>query len=479
MYNLMKKYLTFKPVYYAFALALLLRIVLPILDYQTNHNFEFSNMGDTPLYEAAARALVYSHEFNDEHGKPVILRTPGYPIFMIPGVLLGHIEAVTIFLQVILSCATVVMIYKISLELFQNEIAAFISVLLAGFDRVLIQHASLLLTETLFTFLLTLFLYFIILYLKHKALRYIFISSILLTMAVYVRPVGYYLPVVFIIGMSIWLFFRHELNKKIMIHFVIFFIFIFSLVSIWQIRNHIAAQYSGFASVSEHDMYFHYAYMVLAVKEGIDFKERQYKLGDVDDIDVKIKRYLDRDKQPFINNDQAYNYIRNKGLKIILDNPLLFIEIHLMEIFDVLKDRWFPYYLDWADNNDKRSVFFSGITSGITGIFLDNGIKNTINILSKEDPFILIIYIFFYIGVFIYYLSVFVPLFSKEIKNKDGVFFLTITGIYFSFFVAGMWWGGFRFRHPMIPSMSVLGGMGILIVYNKLRMMFETKLPIV
>ncbi len=140
-----------------------------------------------------ARKLIESGQFANSV-QPEIFRTPGYPLLLIPGILLGQQELVAIFIQIMLSCFTIFLIYKIALAIWgESKIATFCALLYA-IEPVSILWLTLLMPETLFTALITLFIYLLIKYFTEKSWKYLLCAAITLAASIYVRPIGYYLP---------------------------------------------------------------------------------------------------------------------------------------------------------------------------------------------------------------------------------------------------------------------------------------------
>ncbi|MBF0472207.1 MAG: glycosyltransferase family 39 protein [Nitrospirae bacterium] len=418
---------------------------------------------DSISYMITAKSLAFDHKFNNMFGKSEIIRTPGYPLLIVPGMLLDHPELITIFIQSILSCLTIFMIYKISLEVFNNINAALLSTFLASIDRVLLHYSYVLDSETLYTFILTLFMYTIILYFKNKQLRYIIISSILLAMSIYVRPVGYYMPLVFVFSVFVYLIYKKELTKKIILHLLVFCMITCIAVSLWQIRNFKTTGYSGFSAIEDVNFYYYNACSLMAEQNGISFQDMLNKLSistfyyntneDIIDAVNKSEGILFKDQA------QAYKYIKHKAIRIILNDPLTYAKIHLKGMFNLLQDNWFPFETKWALRNQPEDI------SGLTGLIMRKGIKGAIFLLSKEQPLLLMLYILYSLGVLLSYIGVMITVFNKRI---DGVFVLTIVAVYIVIICGGIW-GCARFRHPMLPSFYVLGGMGLLTIYNKIH----------
>ena len=129
-----------------------------------------------------------------------------------------------------------------------------------------------LLTEALFLFLMSSFMFVFVLYLKQKEIKYLLFSAALLVMATYVRPAGYFL------GVAVTLFILYALFqkniKKGLIHAVLFFVLTYSFIGAWHVRNYYRRHEAIFcsinrASVDMHGLYKHYARAELSEREGM------------------------------------------------------------------------------------------------------------------------------------------------------------------------------------------------------------------
>ena len=139
------------------ALGLVLRLAVFFAAYYQAPDLSRLHQNDTADYILPAESLLEDGRF-ETNTAPEFFRTPGYPILLIPGLVLGHVELVTYGLQLLLSLATIWLVYKIALELLGNPTAALGGALLMAVEPLSILYTSLLLSETLFTFLFVLFL---------------------------------------------------------------------------------------------------------------------------------------------------------------------------------------------------------------------------------------------------------------------------------------------------------------------------------
>lgn len=116
--------------------------------------------GDSQWYLAAARNLVERHFFSADGLTPTAFRPPLYPA-VIASLWFGHSAplVLVLLLQAILGALTVALVYVIARRDFYRPVA-----LLAGIGMALApmtgRFTAVVLTETLFTFLLTLGVYF-------------------------------------------------------------------------------------------------------------------------------------------------------------------------------------------------------------------------------------------------------------------------------------------------------------------------------
>ncbi|MEK0196258.1 hypothetical protein, partial [Microcoleus anatoxicus] len=114
--------------------ALLMRFLLPVLALSITQDLEMFNRGDTLSFIIPAKKLIEFGQFLNIDNQPELFRTPGYPLLLIPGILVGHVEVVTIFIQIMLDCLTVYLIYKIALLLFERDEIAIVCALLYAIE---------------------------------------------------------------------------------------------------------------------------------------------------------------------------------------------------------------------------------------------------------------------------------------------------------------------------------------------------------
>lgn len=112
--------------------------------------------GDSPAYLAIARNIAFHHSFSLATGVPTASRPPLYP-FLIAAFWWTENAPITavILVQIVCGGATVVLVYLIAKDRFSHQVAL-IAALAAAFSPLTVHYTAVILTETVFTFLLVL-----------------------------------------------------------------------------------------------------------------------------------------------------------------------------------------------------------------------------------------------------------------------------------------------------------------------------------
>ncbi len=103
-----------KPLIYVLIGAALLRWAVVLSAAASHGDLGAFREPDTGTYLAAAENLAHSGRFANAAGEPDILRTPGYPLVLVPGIWADAPEAWTTGLQILLSAFTVLLVYRIA-----------------------------------------------------------------------------------------------------------------------------------------------------------------------------------------------------------------------------------------------------------------------------------------------------------------------------------------------------------------------------
>ena len=418
------------------SLALVIRTALPILSWVCNgdtHRFFYS---DTPTYLLPAQALLHTGQYA-VNGQPELLRPPGYPLFLIPGLLANALIFITITLQIVLSVITVALVYAIAHALTTNRRTAQYAGFLAAIEPLSLIYTSHLLTETLFTALLTAGLYALLRAHQKSTLHPLITAAILLAAATYVRPIGLLLPCILAIPLALSRWPRQRL--------VLFFLITLGLPGIWIFRNMAVANYSGFSAISAVNLYFYQSAAVKAQQKQISFVEYQNHLGYRD----QNQYFVHHPGQKNWSAAQRYQYMAHEGLNILMTSPFTYAIIHFKGMFRTLFDPGAIDLLKLLNAYPKRG--------GLLGQISDHGLVKTLVYLLTERPFVFWAHIFMGILLLFYYLFAFLSF--KTVIRLPALLLLT-TICYFTILSGGPHSLN-RFRHPIMPIIAVFAGIGV------------------
>ena len=194
--------------------------------------------------------LTYGRFWEAVSSSPLLLRTPGYPVFLaVISFITGNLTWAVAAVQNVLSALLVWPVYRTARELAGTQ-AARISAVLTGVSVLYFSLSFAVLSETLCTFLLAWFVYFSVSFLKSPRTRTLLIAAVCLAAAIYVRPAAYYFTFLAALLFSVR---PHVPFKKVLLGFIIP---LAVLLGAWHLRNVAVAGYPGFSIVNAYNFYF-------------------------------------------------------------------------------------------------------------------------------------------------------------------------------------------------------------------------------
>jgi hypothetical protein len=230
-------------------------------------------LADTNSYLEPGRNLLLHGRFIAD-GVPDLLRTPGYSIFLAM-TSLGGLSAAAVA-NLILSVFSVFLVWRLGRAVFDDERIALGAAWIFALEPISVIFSFVLLSETLFLALLLLSLERLAIFLREHQLRALAVGGLWLAAATLVRPVTYYLPVVLSLGLFLVLARVRGLRWKAP---AVLLISVLPWLAAWQIRNWVEANYGGFSSVREVNLYFFDASEVTARVEHRELIDVRTELG--------------------------------------------------------------------------------------------------------------------------------------------------------------------------------------------------------
>jgi 4-amino-4-deoxy-L-arabinose transferase-like glycosyltransferase len=230
---------------------------------------------DTGHYLEAARALL--HGSFSIASFPEFFRTPGYPLLLVPAMASQQILAVALLENFILATFAAWLVWRIASYLFPGTKAAMWAVLLYCFEPVGFLYSEQLLSDTAFTAAFLLFVWLFLRFLDSPTYARLASSAIALAGATYVRPASLYLP--FCLA-AVLLVFPRGLGFRGRLARAIAFTLVFQLLlAPWVARNAVLADYPGFSSAGDWNLYFCSAAAIQAKLDHRGFAETRVSWG--------------------------------------------------------------------------------------------------------------------------------------------------------------------------------------------------------
>jgi len=441
-------------------LALFLRLLaFGLLNPFSEEGLKETLFSDAGGYHKLAVEILNDQTFGKDNPSLSAIRTPGYPIFIAwVYAIFGAAPGMVLLVQILLDVVFIFFLYRFVRENIHPK-AAFWATLFYALDPLIIFFTVRLLSDYLFMFFI--FLSTIVLWkaVRKQQLKLMVISSLLLAVAVYIRPVGIYL--IWLLAVVIFFTTRKNIGRKFInsgIYLSIFYI----LLMPWMIRNLQVHDHLFFSTSGDYNLFKLYASTVESEATGKPAEALS------ESIEEKIKAQFGE-----INHGNVYVYhreLKQKALQIFKAYPGAFVKSYFIGIIKL-------FY------TPTRHIF-----EMITGTLDEKPYLGT-EIIKKEklggiwrllhtyrtSSIIYMIY-----SLLWYTLSYVTAIFGAIILWKEGkivlLLFLLIPIVYFVF-ISGQA-GVARFKLPFIPFYLVLSGVGFSKLSSKnLYSLKEKSLP--
>ena len=440
------------------ALALALRLAVPLLAYGAAGAEAFVAR-DTPSYLQPAGELARTGRFTRD-GAPEILRTPGYPLLLVPGLLIGRVAAVTLALQALLGTATVYLVYGITRRLAPGRRApALAAAVLYSVEPLAVLYGAKLLSETLFAFLLAAGLWALLTYLAAGRLRSLLLAAAVLVGAAYVRPIGYYLPGLLTASLAAWALAAPGSRRRRLTHVAAFALVTAAGLGAWHVRNRLVADYDGFSAVADVNLYFCQAAAVRAALDGDAYYRVQERWGYRDEETYLAAHPEQRPWGP----GRRFAAQRQRALQLLAAHPLTYARIHLRGLARVLVDPGGLEYLRLFGRYPRAG--------GLLGVAVDRGLVAAARQVWVQRPAAFMLNAVLGAGLLACYVLAAAGLVGARPRGFGLV--LVAAVILYLLLLSGGAVSLSRFRHPMMPALCALAGLGWTAVRGELAARLE------
>jgi 4-amino-4-deoxy-L-arabinose transferase-like glycosyltransferase len=269
---------------------------------------------DSATYLAPAGSLLHGLGFMTGPGEAETMRTPGYPLFLVPFLLIRHTAAAVVLVQHLLNALLAAAAYLVARRRI-GRLAAIVAAIVCALDTPTIHHANKVLTETLFTVGLFALAVLALRIARAPRLRTIACAGLLSGALVLVRPVA----ILLFAALALFLALERVAWRRI----GAFVAIALALPLAWAARN---AHHTGvfeIASIAGANMLGYRAAGAVAIERGGDFAEQlarlQTELSAEADIEIEDAMHIpDAGELPMAVRNREYNRI---GRRILLQHP--------------------------------------------------------------------------------------------------------------------------------------------------------------
>lgn len=401
---------------------------------------------DPGIYHGIALNIIAHHSFSTSVEEPLTpnsARTPLYPLFeaTIYSMFGVHPYIVMLF-QIAFSVFVCLLIIKIGAMLF-NVTTGLIAGLFYGIDPVSILYPNTLYTDSFFTFLFILCVYFLLRFFQSNQNKWLVYSAFALGLSVLCRPVAQY----FFIVVFILVFFKFWSQKKKALLCSLTYIAVFIVcISPWVIRNYMVFNTPMISSHQEEGLIFWSCAHLEADLSKIGFVEAQKKLR---------RELADVTQDSSLTLSQKMKIYQRTAIAKILKHPFTYAKVNLAGIASM-------YLGPSSEQICHRLGFPINKNVSLTKILLAregplSTIKAVWNIKGGVG-FLVILYGVAFLGVV--YFGMVIGIVRAVISGKYlGLSTLLLIIAYYSAITGPL--GFSRYRLPVMPYIFILSSVGI------------------
>lgn len=422
-----------------FLSALIIRTIL-FLAIELRNSPEGFLVYDSYGYLQIAHNLRESGAFSQDYTaalEPDYFRTPLYPVFLLFSSFTGYTVITSLLLQIIIGSLTALVVMHLSTALNASRKWSIAAGLLMALEPASICFTSLILTETIFVFLFSLSMLYLIRFIQSRENKHLYIFTAFFSVALLTRPVAAYLGLILL---PFLYFIRPGKLKPIFYSFLLFAV----ICAPWFIRNTIIFGKPFLTLLDDQMLLFYHASSIVAEKDGITLQDAQSMLWR--DALESFQGDPKKDVKEFSE------HVRDKAAYVIRRNSGTYIKQHAAGVFSILFKPVRGYI-------DAQLGMVKGFQSVTPGEFPANQkmLKSFFAVSSSISIAMVLLQILILGTCYI----LFIP--GVRMISKDSMFtslLLLITVFYFINMVVPPFSEG-RLRLPIIPLLIATAAAGI------------------
>ncbi len=392
-------------------------------------------------YVTLAQSLL--HGSFSLNGLPNLTRTPGYPLLLMPAVWSGHVIAFGILENVLLSVFSAWLLARVADELFPGTTVAFWAVLFYCIEPVSFLISTELVTDSLFSALMVLFVWLVVRFLREPSWRTLVTAALVLGAATYTRPISLYLPL-WLAPFFLW-FPRQLPVRQRLVKSTAFVGIVAMVLAPWFVRNAAVAEYRGFSAIGEIGLYYYSAASIQARLDGKSFAQEVNDMGFLND-DRYFALHPEQRSWP---QGKIFHFMRSEARRIIAANWLPYLAIHARGCA--------VFLFDTVATRILRQVKLYPDQGGLLGRVVDQGVFRGLLWLIREYPLSGLLFLLLGIQLLFYYFLALIGLRAFPVPVAS---FFVVTAAYFVL-VSGGPVGNGRYRMPIIPLICLSAGAAV------------------
>lgn len=408
-----------------------------------NFNPEGFWITDSGEYWRLAENLINHLQFSKSNGapfEPEHLRTPLYPLYISLINLTGGGLYAVIISQIIISLATIWVVWKTTWLISFNKISSGIAASFFALDLPSMIFSNYVLSETLYVFLLASAVYLFVLHYRYKKIHFLISFGFVAGLTALCRPSSIYL-------LALWpilLLFSNE-NFRIKLSRASLFTLIFALTILpWLVRNKTTFDKFFFSTTSDFMMAAWVAPNIKAIRENKGVAEARYELW----TDWYYNSPYDAYHEPL----DYMHYVRDKSMSIISSEPGIALKQHALGVFHLLAKPargQFAHQLTGVNTYDPATT----LNEASPG----SDLMKTYN---KSAGWLVLLVVFQLLMLFLLYSGILgLALTLKRNKETFLILFLGVTVLLLvNLVVPPITYS--RFRMPALPLLVILSGIG-------------------
>jgi 4-amino-4-deoxy-L-arabinose transferase-like glycosyltransferase len=436
------------------ALVVLTRILFALLVWHSDGPAGFFR-GDTFQYVKPAQSLLHgsfssSGVFAPESA-PELYRTPGYPLLLALGIVLHHLVLIAIAENLLLAAISAWLVWLIAEMLFPASNASAWAVLLYCFEPLGLFYVNTLMSDTAFTAGLLFFVWLFLRLLRQPHYARVALAAVVLGAITYIRPVTLYFGLCLSFLLLLWS--RECPKKQRLISAVLFPVLFLAMLAPWVIRNMRLADYKGFSTAQEWNLYFTFGVELQATVEhrGVAAAVQQAAV-------MKPEQYLEiHPEQRTWSEGEKARFWAREARRMVLAHPMVFIRIYARNCFALLFNPGVTEVL-------RELGLFPTDRTAFTTQF-DRGYFSAVWWLLRQYPLAAVLLPLMLAQLLLYYALAFLGL--RKLPLEIRIFMVGMC-VYFVL-VSGFLTAGARFRMPIMPLVCVAAGVAIVGWKDKLQ----------